>query len=76
MNLFATLMAGKPSKFEAALDRSGGLDALIRQLKDAEAAMRKQWEHRPDSQDRAFVLRYAEAISCARVELERLMASK
>ncbi|KVO19700.1 hypothetical protein WJ73_03010 [Burkholderia ubonensis] len=75
MNIFATLMAGEPSKFEATLSRTsgvGGLDAVIRRLKEAESAAVEQSAHCENPQDRASMQRYTDAISCARFELERM----
>ncbi|EDT40733.1 hypothetical protein [Burkholderia ambifaria] len=75
MNIFEKLMAGEPSRFETALSRrsgSGGLDAVIRRLKEAESAAAEQSTHYENPQERASMQRYVDAISCARVELERL----
>ena len=75
MNVFATLMAGNPSSFEMALSRRhgpGGLVAVIRRLKEAEVAAAERCLLCEDPSERASKQRYVDAISCARVELERM----
>ncbi|KVD55021.1 hypothetical protein WI87_22350 [Burkholderia ubonensis] len=75
MNIFETLMAGEPSRFEVALNRrsgAGGLDAVIRRLKEAESVAVEQSAHCENPQERTSMQRYVDAISCTRFELERM----
>ncbi|HDR9511848.1 hypothetical protein C5615_36590 [Burkholderia cepacia] len=75
MNRFSTILGGKPTEFEVALSRRGGiggLDATLRKLKAAEVAAMEHVTQSDDPSEWALVQRYIEAISCARLELERI----
>ncbi|WP_080404813.1 hypothetical protein [Burkholderia ubonensis] len=74
MNVFATLLRGNPTAFEAALCKrngAGGLEATLQKLKVAEAAAMEYVKLNSVPSERASMQCYIEAILCAREELER-----
>jgi len=74
-NLLATLLGGRPTALEAALRRrhgAGGLVMTLQKLKVAEVAAIENLAQIDIPSERASMQCYIEAISCARVELERI----